>query len=312
MIRLGLCCQFAREPIRFRTATAAALARLPRAESRRRLAELCRANAESLSAALEYCAGHGIGAFRVNSQILPLRTHPQAGYRVADLPGGGAIERRFRACGAQARRAGLRLTFHPDPFVVLNSPRPAVVAASVAELDYQAEVAGWIGADVITLHAGGVYGDKPAALARLRAALARLPRRVRTRLALENDDRHYAPAELLPLCQAAGVPFVYDVHHHRCLPDGLSEPAVTARALSTWDREPLVHLSSPRSTAPGRRGPHHDFIRPGDFPRAWRGLDLTVEVEAKAKELAVLRLRRRLMAAGAILWGPARPSSARS
>lgn len=45
---------------------------------------------------------------------------------------------------------------------------------------------------------------------------------------------------------------------------------------------------------------HHDFIQPEDFPTAWRGLQLTVEVEAKAKELAVLRLHQSLTTPGGI------------
>lgn len=36
---------------------------------------------------------------------------------------------------------------------------------------------------------------------------------------------------------------------------------------------------------------HHDFINAEDFPDCWRGLDLTVEVEARAKEVAVLELK---------------------
>jgi UV DNA damage endonuclease len=35
---------------------------------------------------------------------------------------------------------------------------------------------------------------------------------------------------------------------------------------------------------------HHDYISAGDFPVEWLGWPLTVEVEAKAKELAVARL----------------------
>lgn len=121
-LRLGLCCMFAREPIKFRTTTATAMLRLGKRERLARVAELCLVNADALLAALGYCAAHGIGAFRVNSQILPIKTHPTAGYAVAELPGSSAIVARYRECGAFAREHGLRLSFHPDQFVVLNSP----------------------------------------------------------------------------------------------------------------------------------------------------------------------------------------------
>jgi UV DNA damage endonuclease len=65
----------------------------------------------------------------------------------------------------------------------------------------------------------------------------------------------------------------------------------TDRAAETWNREPLFHISSPLE---GWDGPqpsrHHDFIDMEDFPRCWRKMDITVEVEAKAKELAVGQL----------------------
>lgn len=292
MIRLGLCCKFHEAPIAFKTTTATALSRLGRKARLDRLADLCRANADALQAALAYCAQNGIGSFRVNSQILPAKTHPEAGYAVGDLPGADGIVAAFKACGQFARRSGLRLTFHPDPFILLSSPDPEITRKSVADLAYQAEVAEWVGADVINIHAGGAYGDKPSALGRLEKSLRALPQAVRSRLTLENDDRTYSPADLLPLCRETGTPFVYDVHHHRCLPDGLSVAEATAQALTTWNREPLFHVSSPKEGHAGKNPrPHHDFIDPADFPDEWLALDLTVEVEAKAKEVAVARLR---------------------
>lgn len=290
-VRLGLCCRFVREPIKFRATTAAAMLRLPKPARLTRLADLCRSNAEALLAALEFCVSHGIGGFRISSQILPVKTHPAAGYDMDELPGGADIIARFREGGRFARHNDVRLSLHPDQFVVLNSPNPQTLAQSLAELDYQAEVAGWVGADTINLHGGGAYGDKAAALGVLRSTIERLPEPVRSRLTLENDDRVYTPSDLLPVCADAGVPLVYDVHHHRCRPDGLSVVEVTERARKTWPAEPLFHISSPLA---GWDGPkpqrHHDYIDARDFPQEWRGWPLTVEVEAKAKELAVARL----------------------
>jgi UV DNA damage endonuclease len=295
MLRLGLCCTFQEQPIKFRTTTAAAMGRSSRQEALAKLALLCAANADALMATLQYCASHGIGCFRINSQILPIKTHPQQGYDVTELPGSEVIIERFRQCGEFSKQRNLRICFHPDQFVVLNSPRADVVASSIAELEYQAEVCEWIGADVINIHAGGAFGDKQSALLAFARNLGRLSNRVRTRLCLENDDRIFTPADLLTLCQAYAVPLVYDVHHHRCNPDDLSVLEATEQASRTWNREPLFHVSSPRE---GWRGPkpqrHHQYINPKDFPVFWQDLNITVEVEAKAKELAIARLRRSL------------------
>jgi UV DNA damage endonuclease len=295
MIRLGLCCTFRDQPIKFAHATAAAIGRMGRSDGLARLGRLGLANAEALLAAFRFCVDHGIGCFRINSQILPLRTHPGLGYTMDDLPDGDRIVGRFRECGAFAQHWGLRTGFHPDQFVVLNSPRPEVVEASVRELEYQAEVADWVGADVLNVHGGGGYGDKRKALDDLARNLQRLSPGVRSRLTVENDDKTFTPADLLPLCRSEGLPMVYDVHHHRCLADGLTVEQATGEALATWDREPLFHLSSPRDGwgAP-RPERHHDYIDPRDFPDCWRALDLTVEVEAKAKEAAVLKLKEDL------------------
>ena len=290
-IRWGLCCLFINEPIRVGVRTAAHLKKFDRARQLALLAESVLANGRALVQAIEFCHTAGIGAFRVNSRIFPLKTHPEVGYRLVDLPGHAEIEAVYRLAGETAARLDIRLSLHPDQFTLLSSPDEGVTARSVAELVYQAGVAERIGADAITLHGGGAYGDRRAALARLEANLERLPETVRSRLVLENDDRIYTPADLLPLCARTGLPFVYDVHHHRCHPDGQSIEAVTEQALATWLREPLFHLSSPRDGWQGANPrPHHDYIDPGDLPACWAGRQLTVEVEAKAKELALQRL----------------------
>lgn len=295
MIRLGLCCKFLKEPIAFRTATAAYVQRQSRPEQLALISRLCLTNARALIQAIEYCHRNRIGCFRVNSRILPLKTHPQLAYAIEILPNGGRIRDAFLECGKKAARFGIRITFHPDQFILLSSPDKEIVRKSIEELEYQSEVCDWIGADVINIHAGGGYGDKNAALKRMGDAVAKLKKRVRDRLTLENDDRVYAPSDLLPFCKQYRIPLVYDVHHHRCLPDQLSIPEATDLALRTWNREPLFHISSPKygwETPPIR--PHGDYIRVRDFPDSWLGLNITVEVEAKAKELAVFRLQKAL------------------
>jgi UV DNA damage endonuclease len=238
------------------------------------------------------CHALGIGAFRINSQVLPLGTHPVSGYTLDRLDRDGSIRRTFLEAGALARELGVRLSFHPDQFVVLNSEREPVVESSIGELEFQSALAELVGAEVLVLHAGGGAGGVEAALARLGRAVDRLSARARTRLALENDDRLFTPADLLPLCERLGVPLVYDAHHHRCKRDGLAVAEASARAAATWGkREPYFHLSSPREgwDGPDPR-PHADYIDPADVPREWLAMNVTVDVEAKAKERAVMKL----------------------
>jgi UV DNA damage endonuclease len=309
-LRLGLCCQFLDSPIRFRTATHRFVSTLSRAARRTYLATIAEDNAAALAAAVERCAELGIGAFRINSQMLPLGTHPVSGYALEALDKNGAIREAFGRARHLARAGGIRLSFHPDQFVVLNSEREDVVRSSAEELEYQAGMAEMVGADTVVFHGGSVAGGVAAALERLQRGLERLSERARRVLALENDDHRFAPADLLPLCRRTGIPLVYDAHHHRCHGDGLSVEVATEQAAATWDgREPWTHISSPREGwGAGNPRPHADYIDPHDFPESWRGRTMTVDVEAKAKERAVLALMRDLSPGSAAAPSPTRTS----
>jgi len=297
MLRLGLCCLFKEAPIRFRAATAKVLKQYGRGEVLARLSALCLENSGSLVAALDEVQRLGFGAFRVCSPLFPLYTHPEVGYRLDDLPQAAEIVATLAQVKARKSQYRLRLSFHPDQFTLLSSPRPEVTAASLEELDYQALLAEQIDADVINIHAGGVYGDKASALSRLEEQIVALPEPVRSRLTLENDDVSYRVADLLPICEKLSIPLVYDVHHHRCNPDGLTVAEATDACLQSWrrvDREPYLHLSSPKQGWQGKPRPHADFIDVEDFPGEWLDLDATLDIEAKAKEVAVKQLMTEL------------------
>ena len=293
MVRLGLCCTFLEAPIKFRTTTVRYASTLTPRDRRAFLNELALHNADALRAAIAWCAAHGIGAFRVQSGLLPLYTHPEVGWTLASPTGKGVAEVLAQA-GKERAAAGIRLSFHPDQFVVPGSKNPATVEMGLRELEYTAEVCELIGAEQMTIHGGGAQDGKAASLERLATGLARLSPRARKYVALENDDRVYTVEDLLPICERLGLPLVYDVHHHRCNPDNLTVEEATERAARTWGtREPWAHLSSP---AVGWKGgdpkPHADYIDPKDVPAVWLDRAMTIDVEAKAKELAVLKLQK--------------------
>lgn len=114
MIRLGLCCIFVDAPIKFRRTTATYQSKFSLAKQRRHLADLCMYNAHELLKALTYCHAAGIGDFRINSQILPLITHPRQGYDIHDLPDYRKIVAVYRQCGEFARQHDIRTSF-PRP-----------------------------------------------------------------------------------------------------------------------------------------------------------------------------------------------------
>jgi len=288
-----LCCQFLDAPIHFRTATHRYVASLGAVPGRAYLTAIARDNAQALADAVRQCSTLRIGAFRINSQILPLATHPQSGYSLDDLDEDGVITAAFRSAGRLAGELGIRLSFHPDQFVVLNSERPQVVASSVEEMELQSAIATLVGADVLTLHAGSSAGGTVEALVRLERGIEQLSGNARRGLAMENDDRRFSPAVLLPLCERLGIPMVYDVHHHRCNPDELDTATATRLAAATWrGREPHFHISSPRAGwGNGDPRPHADVVPAADFPDAWRDGVFTIDVEAKGKERAVIALR---------------------
>ena len=323
-IRWGLCCQFLDAPIRFRTATHRYVASLGVERRREYLSDVARSNAIALAHAVERCHELGIGAFRINSQVLPLATHPESGYTLDDLEQGDVIRRAFAAAGELARMRDVRLSFHPDQFVVLNSEREPVVDAAVRELEYQGELAELVGADVLCIHVGGVTGGTDAAVARFERGLERVSDRVRSRLGVENDDRLFAVRDVVALSRRTGLPLIYDVHHHRCHPDGIPVEEATALMVESWGaREPYAHLSSPRdgwgATNPR---PHSAFVDPADVPAAWLSLPrVTVDVEAKDKERAVVAIKEEtdrasgarpvaMVAEGGRAWSDARSPGA--
>jgi len=297
-MRFGLCCLFLNEPISFRTTTATAILKLPRDKQLTKLSDICLHNVENLLLALKTVKRLGIGAFRIMSPLFPRMTHPEAGYELLELPDGNTIIQTLNQIKLYASVNDIRLSFHPDQFVVLSSPHPSVVENSIRELSYQGMLADLVGADVINIHAGGVYGDKEGALERFKAVFTGLPENVKIRLTVENDDISYTPSDLLPLCHNLSIPLVYDVHHHRCNPDSLSIEEATELSGKTWQKErgeQYCHLSSPKAGwGNSNPKPHADYIDPADLPECWLGKNMTVDIEAKGKEAAVLRLMEKL------------------
>ncbi|MES2523680.1 MAG: UV DNA damage repair endonuclease UvsE [Gemmatimonadota bacterium] len=306
--RLGLCCAFDSEPtLKFRTTTVAHLSRLatadPTAASARAFyGQLVHENLDTLHAVLAWCTRNGVHAFRISSDLWPRATHPLVVPWVDELFQDAEVLAKCARIRGTAAAHDIRLSEHPDQFLVGNSLRADVVNGTIAELEWRGRLGAELGVDVICLHIGSGAPDRETALWRWESTLATLSPAVLSRLAFENDDRTFSPEDVLPACLAWNLPLVYDVHHHRAHPDSLDEIEATELAIASWGaREPYFHLSSPRAGwDTGDVRPHHDVIMPDDWPPVWTllaqaGVPFTVDIEAKAKERAIFSLRHALL-----------------
>lgn len=274
---------------------------------------------EYLDAVLDHLARHRIGMYRMSSDLAPYATHPEMPQFHGMLAESDA---ELRAFGRKARALGIRLSFHPSQFVLLNSPDPELTAKSVWDLLSQAEMLDRMeqGPEaVVVTHVGGSYGDREAGRARWVEAWERLPGPVRRRLVLEHDDTRFGAADTIWIHKRTGVPLVFDHQHFRCLnPEGLPLRRTLERMLGTWPQgvRPKVHFSSPRTelrrvvrkdrrTGKPREAllppvwtGHADFVHPWEFIGFMReadGLLFDIMLEAKVKDLALLRLRADLV-----------------
>ena len=274
-----------------------------------------RVSLEYLDAIFGYLGKHGIDMYRMSSDLAPYATHP-------DMPQFHAMVREssadLAAIGARARAQGLRLSFHPSQYIVLNSPDPELVRKSAADLLSQAEMLDLmeLGPEaVMVIHVGGTYGDREASNARWVETFRTLPEPVRRRLVLEHDDIRFSASDVLWIHEHTGVRLIFDHQHFLCLnPDGLDMGRTVRRILDTWpdDVRPKIHFSSPRTelrelkrkdrktgkaktvhVAPIWTG-HADYVHPFEFMGFMRSVtdrDFDVMIEAKAKDLALIRLR---------------------
>ena len=219
--------------------------------------------------------------------------------------------------GALARELDIRLSSHPGQYIVLNSENETVVAGAVRDLEVQAALLDALGCGpeaVVVLHVGSGQGD---ALGRFEAGLERLSDAARARLVIENDDRTFSLRDVFELHRRTGLRVVWDILHHHCHdPDGIPDREALELALATWpdDVVPKIHYSTPKTALEERKRKvgrktvtewvlpqlraHADMIDPIAFGQFLRdtaaGLDFDVMLEAKGKDLALLRLREQL------------------
>ena len=256
---------------------------------------------------------HNIFSLRVSSDIFPHFTNPEVpAYDMAF-----AMDALKRA-GEAAKRYKQRITFHPGQYNQVGAQSDDVFQKTIKDLKMHADMLDAMDIDqdvILCVHGGGVYDNKQETIQRWIQNFQRLPENVQRRLCIENCERCYSVLYCLQIAEACNIPLIFDSHHFECFnlisKENKKSPGkgkknkeekqeiniddVLDRIVETWRRRgitPLFHVSEQRPDA--RIGAHSDLIEKLpeymlSFPEKY-GLNLTIEVEAKLKEQAILHL----------------------
>ena len=261
--------------------------------------DLALRNLQDLKTLLVWNHDHDIHHFRVTSDLFPRITDSviprDQRLRVVDY-------RHILAdIGQYARSVGQRLTMHPGQYNQIGAQDRGVFDRTVEDLTIHADILDYMGMDdnaILTIHGGGVYGDKEATIKRWIQQFSLLPANVQRRIAIENCERQYNVGDCLRIATACRIPVIFDSHHFDCY-NSINGTSFQARdyighVLASWgERRAVMHISEQRPDA--RVGTHSDFIEvipeymlsiPDEYD-----VGVDIEVEAKAKEAAIFKLR---------------------
>ena len=185
---------------------------------------------------------------RLTSDMLSFYTMPEYNYFWSRPDVRDSLERWFAPIGKTARDNDVRVSFHPDQFVVLASDREEVVENSIREFEYHADMARWMGygndfQDIkLNVHISGRQGPEG-----IKRVMNRLSPEARNSLTIENDEMTWGIDASLELADTCAL--VLDIHHHWVKTGEYIEPNDDRikRIVDSWrGARPVIHYSVSR------------------------------------------------------------------
>ncbi len=252
-----------------------------------RLVATVRENLACLAETLSYNVRHNLLFFRITSDLVPFASHP-----VCSVDWQAVFADELRRLGDYIRGNRIRISMHPDQFVIINAKDPGIVERSIRELRYHAALLDAAGLDTsakIQIHLGGVYGEKERSMQRFIREYERLDERIARRLVIENDDRRYTVRDCLRVHEAVGIPVLFDRFHHEVNSSGETVRDVVGLCAKTWTEPDGILMVDYSSQQPGgRRGTHAASLNPDHFAlflaesAPW-DCDIMLEIKDKEK-----------------------------
>ncbi|AIF43149.1 UV DNA damage repair endonuclease UvsE [Virgibacillus sp. SK37] len=265
----------------------------------RKIVQIAATNLTNLLRLLRHNNAHGIHFYRMSSKLIPLVNHPE-------IPSWNYVkhleENLHDIHTFLESHPEMRVDFHADHFVLINSPKKEVFNQAARTLRMHKRLLSGMGINPVhrcVMHVGGAYGNKEKALEQFIHNWGFLSADLQGMLILENDDKTFDLSDTLFLCEKLGVPFVFDIHHHLANhKEGERWEEQWPRILKTWDHSNLpikMHLSSPKSKSNYRA--HSDYINSEMFVEFLNVIKGTVQqidcmIEAKQKDEALFELMK--------------------
>ena len=300
-IQLGYACLNRTLNTKFKDVTLKTLEQLDLSKRTEKLNSIALNNTRLVDQIIKYNNENNIGLYRIPTNLLAFPTHPISnGWNWRSI-----IQPCFKFCGELANELKIRISFHADEYTIINTPHQTVFKNSMESLNYLADIIDMMNVNGnIVVHVGGVYGNKEESMQRFVTNFHKLPEHVKVKLILENDDKQYSWIDICTICEKLNIPMVLDIHHYKILtPKGTLSREEISRIFSTWNgKKPKIHLSSARNEKENRA--HADYVNIDDylwFYEVAKGFNYDIMCEAKAKELAVLKLKEDMTSLGLAL-----------
>lgn len=271
----------------------------------KKLERVAAANLHNTLRILKHNRAYNISFYRMSSKLIPLATHKS----LEDWNYIAPLQEHLVSIGNYAKQHNMRIDFHPDHFVVLNTPDKEKLLQSLHVLRYHYRLLKAMGIDPAhrcVLHIGGSYQNKEKSLERFIHNWAYVPPQIQQMIMLENDDTTFHVENCLYITEKLGIPFVFDLHHHLANHTDKDWQQYWPHIVNTWRHSPLpikMHLSSPRSNKQFRS--HADYINVQTFMQFMMQTKGSAEqidcmIEAKQKDEALFQLMRELAMNNAI------------
>jgi UV DNA damage endonuclease len=233
--------------------------------SEKRFNETVKNNLNHLSKILKFNLNNNILFFRLSSGIIPFASHP-----ICNIDWDYIFKTELNEIGEFIKKNNMRISMHPDQFVILNSKNEKIIENSVKELQYHSKVLESMNLThnaKIQIHIGGVYEDKRTSKERFIKTFMKLEENLKKRIIIENDDRSYGLKDCLDISYETGIPIVFDTLHHECLNNNETVQEALTSATNTWkyvlDGDPIMDYSS--QSIGERRGKHTTTIDKNHF-----------------------------------------------